>query len=336
MNCPYERYDDKADIWRPCGKCIACRANQREEWSVRLVHEWKYWEKSMFVTLTYADKFLPDNCSLRKQDLSNFFHYVRSDERMKNREIKYFACGEYGDKGGYVENGRYKGLFINRPHYHAIIFGLDAFDDEDRKIISDNWDKCEKFIFSPRLGLHGEWLDGQAIDYVTPDDINYTCGYVMKKLFGNQLEEFLKTNREPVFGVQSNGLGKQYCLDNRKQLLDLLYVQRKGHILPLPRQYLKWLGFDSRTAAKDYYNARIERQKMKNIKMKDVKEIFNYQKILTKAIESCEKEYPLSEKIITSKQYYNAAKHHFYRALYKEMDRQAELMYKNEFLRGNL
>lgn len=328
MQCPYQRYDERKDVWYPCGKCTPCRINDREEWSVRLTHEWKYWEKSAFVTLTYQDDKLPENCSLRKLDLSNYFHYLRDDERMKDREIKYFACGEYGDKGGLVENGLYKGQFIHRPHYHAIIFGLDAFDDEDRKIIAENWHFCENWMFNAKLGSNGEWLDGQAIDYVTPDDINYTCGYIEKKLFGKKLEELENEGKINPFGVCSQGIGKRYCFDNRKQILDLMYVQRKGHKLPIPRQYMKWLGIDSevlRSPYKESYNMRHI-----NMKQQPKGSDFNYEKICKKAIAELEKQFPFDEKQIFSKSYASAAKHLFMRVYQSEIEKQADLYWRNQ------
>ena len=89
MDCLNKRYDNVKQKEFACGYCRNCLINKREEWAARLTHEWKYWNKSMFITLTYKDELLPDNCSLRVKDLQNFFHYVRDDERMKERQIKY-------------------------------------------------------------------------------------------------------------------------------------------------------------------------------------------------------------------------------------------------------
>ena len=328
MECPYQRFDEVKQVFYDCGKCKACRVNAREEWSVRLTHEWKYWNESCFITLTYEDTKLPCNCSLRKLDLTNFFHYVRDDERLKGREIKYFACGEYGDEGGIVQEGEFKGHFIHRPHYHAIIFGLDAFNDDDRKIISDNWHFCPEWMFYKKLGSHGEWLDGQAIDYVTADDINYVCGYTMKKLFGKDLEELIKSGKTNPFAINSQGLGKRYCFDNKKQILDLMYVQRKGHKLPIPRQYMKWLGIDKEVLRAPYKNAYNERHK--NVKDRIKGYDFNYDKIYARAVEALENKMPFNENQIFSPSYRKAAEHLFQRAFQNEIEKQAELFWRSE------
>ena len=327
MDCLNKRFDTVKQQEYACGYCRNCLINKREEWSVRLTHEWKYWNKAMFITLTYSDKNLPENCSLNKKDLQNFWHYVRRDERMKDRNIKYFSCGEYGDEGGYVQEGKYAGLFIHRPHYHAILFGLDPFDDDDRKIISDNWTLCEPYIFYKKLGIHGEWLDKQAIDYVTPDNINYTCGYVEKKLIGDLKDEkYTSKGLVPPFSLSSQGIGKRYCMEHKNQILDLCYVQRKGHILPIPRQYKKWLGIDNEPSFCVYKNARDERHAGEKERTK--KEIYNFDKIYSKAQEEVNKQFPDIQKRMLDSRYYRDANRMFHRIVSREVERQAELAYR--------
>lgn len=333
MHCRNIKFDESRKVYRNCGTCINCRINQREEWAVRLTHEWKYYDSAAFVTLTYSDENLPDNCSLRQRDLQNYFHYLRNDERLKDREIKYYACGEYGDKGGEVLSGQYAGLFIHRPHYHSIIFGLDPFDDEDRKIISENWTKCEPYIFRKKLGLHGEWLDGQAIDYVTPDNINYVCGYIEKKLVGERLDsEYTSKGLVPPFAVQSLGIGKRYCMEHKQQILDMCYVQRKGHILPVPRQYKKWLGVDNLPAFSYYQDLKAQRHE--NEKKPKNYELYNFDKIEKKAIEEVNKQFPDVQKWITNTRYRRDAEHLYHRVISKQIERECELYMQSIHARG--
>jgi len=99
----------------PCGKCMHCRVAKRREWSLRMLHELDEHEDSIFITLTYDEDNVPENMSLRKADLQKFFKRLR--KALGDRTIKYFACGEYGDK-------------TERLHYHSIIFGLSLKDIE--------------------------------------------------------------------------------------------------------------------------------------------------------------------------------------------------------------
>ena len=87
----------------PCGKCIACLHNKRSDWQFRLRQEHKASKSSMFVTLTYRRKFLPEGGSLSKRDLQLFLKRLRKkDESVK---IRYYAVGEYGSQR-------------KRAHYH--------------------------------------------------------------------------------------------------------------------------------------------------------------------------------------------------------------------------
>jgi len=130
MRCLKPMYIPVADVLNyphgrriPCGQCAACRIQRRKEWSLRLWHERSYWDRSVFVTLTYAEDHLPlckkgipegYTGTLVKEDLQKFFKRLR---RVVRKPIKYYACGEYGDS-------------TQRPHYHALIFGLGMSERE--------------------------------------------------------------------------------------------------------------------------------------------------------------------------------------------------------------
>lgn len=205
----------------PCGKCMKCRKKQRSEWAMRLYHELSYHENSVFLTLTYNDKSLPKNDSLLKRDLQLFFKRLRK-ALPSEKKIKYFACGEYGDEK-------------ERPHYHAIVFGL-GLKPEDRQYVIDSWNKCDwdvKEIYNNSFG------------YVSPQSINYTAGYVNKKWSGRMAEEeYEQRGREPVFRISSLGLGKRFALDESKRITEDLEINYQGRKVSIPRYYIKVLGID--------------------------------------------------------------------------------------------
>jgi len=47
-------------MYVPCGKCAACRISHASNWTIRICHEAKEWDKRCFVTLTYDDDHLPE------------------------------------------------------------------------------------------------------------------------------------------------------------------------------------------------------------------------------------------------------------------------------------
>ena len=175
-------------------------------------------DDSVFITLTYDDKHLPANASLRKSDLQKFFKRLR--KRLGERKIRYFACGEYGDQ-------------TQRPHYHAIIFGLSLSSD-DKQLVKDSWPFCD-------------WSNGSiarnSFGMAEPDSISYVAQYIDKKFSGDLAEEeYVKKNREPVFKLSSLGLGRDYCDRNSGNIRHYASLRFRGKDIGLPRYYLDRLG----------------------------------------------------------------------------------------------
>lgn len=186
----------------PCGKCMACRVQRTSEWSLRLMQESDYYDDNAFVTLTYDDDHLPADLGLHKDALQSFFkrlrYYLPDDMR-----IKYYACGEYGDRYG-------------RPHYHAIVFGVAPSDPAISASWQDGFVKCGSVSF---------------------DSCRYVASYVQKKLDGKSVSEY--GGRQPPFALMSKGLGLRYIEANRTQMDQRLYVTVKGVKHGLPRFYKK-------------------------------------------------------------------------------------------------
>lgn len=217
----------------PCGKCLACRIRSQAEWSLRMLHElhsFKY--EACFITLTYDPEYLPMHMerkfnkrpysviaeakqgTLLKSDLQKFFKRLR--KRFKDKKIKYFGCGEYGDPN--------EG---NRPHYHAIVFGLDN-TKKNEEIITKIWGKGFVVV--------GD-AESKSIKYVTK--------YIQKKYSGKkEEEEYILNNRENVFRLISLGIGKDYAISIEKQLRDNLTITMNGVKMAIPRYYVKLLDLD--------------------------------------------------------------------------------------------
>lgn len=213
-------YPDGLEV--PCGKCLACRIKKRTEWAMRMQHELDSYERSSFVTLTYQDKNVPENMSLRKDHLQKFFKRLRKSLQKQDRKIRYFACGEYGDK-------------TERPHYHAIIFGL-GLQKEDKQLIIDSWNYTDWSV---------PVIKQKAFGLVEFESIQYVAQYIDKKLTGDLAEkEYYEKGREPVFRIMSLGIGKKWMYDNADQLRSNLHTSIRGKKMSLPRYYLDKLNID--------------------------------------------------------------------------------------------
>ena len=97
----------------PCRKCIGCRIDYSRDWAVRCVHEAQMYEDNAFITLTYSEQNVPPDGFLEKQHFQKFMKRLR--RHFAPKTIRFYMCGEYGEEFG-------------RPHYHALLFGIDFAD----------------------------------------------------------------------------------------------------------------------------------------------------------------------------------------------------------------
>lgn len=218
----------------PCGKCVMCRIAKRREWTLRLIHESMYWEDSVFLTLTYDDEHVPEDFSLKKRDLQLFIKRLR--RRLNDRKIRYFACGEYGDES-------------QRPHYHAIVFGL-SLHEEDKQAVKDSWTYCDWSNSS---------IAKNSFGLAEPDSMRYVAQYIDKKFTGPLAEEeYDQKGREPVFRLLSLGLGAQFCDDNSERIIEQKRLTINGKDVSIPRYYLKRLGLSGEEFAEQAEQRELE------------------------------------------------------------------------------
>jgi len=75
------------------------------------------------------------------------------------------------------------------------------------------------------------------------DNIGYCTKYISKKYDGEKENDvYLKTGRENVFRLMSQGIGQKYVDENAEELQDALSIRQKGKERALPRYYIKRLG----------------------------------------------------------------------------------------------
>lgn len=207
-----------------CGHCKACRVNYTSSWALRLIYELSSCDSASFITLTYSDEYRP--YELRKKDLQDFWKRLRQNLKRKYHEftpkIRYYACGEYGST-------------TKREHYHAIVFGLDCYNDEHRKILADSWPWCESWLFDKSRGRNS------GMQEVTPEDIRYVTGYIQKKLDG-ELGKKEYDKRQPPFSTCSQALGLAFAEKNKERLLKNGYTFYRGHKVAIPRYFCEKFG----------------------------------------------------------------------------------------------
>lgn len=230
-----EGFED-LEILVPCGQCIGCKLDRSLEWATRITHEASLHSKSSFVTLTYEDRHLPPNKSLRKKDVQDFMKRLRF---FSDHPLRYYLCGEYGSE-------------TERPHYHICLFGEDFSND---RVLYKTTPDGFRLWNSPSLS--GRWTFGHSvIGDLTFETAAYTARYVTKKISGEKAASHYGL-REPEFSLMSRrpGIGDDWL---KKNVVDL-------------ENGLCWAS-NGLTKIPKFYQKKISQKKLLNLKYKQKKE----------------------------------------------------------------
>lgn len=175
----------------PCRQCPNCRVNAKRIWSSRIQLENLWHPYGTFVTLTYRDDDIPLTAEITPEGdttdrpiptldpahLMGFIKKLRNALRSQSGSIRYFACGEYGDLGEAIHGH-------GRPHYHLIVWGITALDEQ--WLEDEIWDKG--FV---------ECGD------ITTKRCSYVAGYTVKKM--TKSDDLRLKGRWPEFARMSTG-----------------------------------------------------------------------------------------------------------------------------------
>lgn len=197
----------------PCGKCGPCLSRKRNDWSLRLEEEVKVSSSAYFVTLTYADEYMPRNINgsptVCKRDCQLFLKRLRKAVSRidPNIRIRYYLVAEYGSN-------------TLRPHYHAIIFNLPVLSHYSaQNLIIESW----------KSGL-------VHVGSCTPASIAYCTKYCINR------HNLPSHGGDKTFSLMSRnpGLGSSFLAAQHDSYMDFPrpYVVRPGgYKAPLPRYY---------------------------------------------------------------------------------------------------
>lgn len=183
----------------PCGQCIGCRLERARQWAVRCVHEAQMHDENCFITLTYNNDNLPEDKSVHKRHLQLFFKRLR---RKIGKELRYYACGEYGDR-------------LGRPHYHACIFGVDFHDKTHLRGSNYRWHRNHfkkghvHDLYRSTL-LEDRWPYGYStVGELTFESAGYVARYCTKKITGEKSKDHYG-DKNPEFALMSSRPGIGY------------------------------------------------------------------------------------------------------------------------------
>nr|QJB20488.1 MAG: replication initiator protein [Microvirus sp.] len=213
----------------PCGQCLGCRLSYSRHWAVRCMHEAAMHSDNIFLTLTYSPEHLPSDHSLDKTVVPTFMADLR---RWTGCKMKYFHCGEYGDK-------------LSRPHYHILIFG---WRPSDAKL----W-KRTPFPLWNSPTIEQFWPYGFApFGELTFESAAYVARYATKKITGKKAASHYERfdpvtgeifNLQPEYATMSNrgGIGRSWLLRYFDEVYPSDSVLVNGYLVQPPRFYDKVL-----------------------------------------------------------------------------------------------
>lgn len=243
-------FEDLSPVQLPCGKCVGCRSKRKRDWAIRITQEASMHDRNCVVTLTYSDECLPEDGNLCHRDFQLFARSMRK----AGIRFSYFMCGEYGGRFG-------------RPHYHAILFGIDF--SEDRYFWEYSSAKTKQYR-SPTLEKF--WKHGNS----TIGDFNdasafYVVGYLLK---ANQPDDYFADPEDPVdsTAVQSRvpeyarmstrpAIGRRYFEKWRSEIFPRDAVVFQGCEYQPPRYYVKRLSeLEKASVKKRRLDAMVERR----------------------------------------------------------------------------
>ena len=215
-------FDERRQLNLPCGRCVGCLLERSRQWAVRIMNEVSMHAKSCFITLTYNEYHLPHTekgfPTLKHEHFQLFMKRLR--KRFTGTQIKYFMCGEYGSKG--------------RPHYHAILFGIDfndrafaghspsGFSYDSSKLLSDIW-------------THGF----VSVGAVTFESAAYVARYILKKINSRNFEYMVKP--EYIKMSLREAIGKKWLMAYQDEVINNDFILSRGFQSKPPRYYDKLL-----------------------------------------------------------------------------------------------
>lgn len=215
----------------PCGKCSACIDNKRKEWYFRLKQEARYSYNAHFITLTYANDYMPRNSlgfpTFRKKDIQDFLKRFRYfvDQKQKDNpyqlKVRYFCISEYGGKKG-------------RPHYHLLIFNIPR-DIDVYLLTRKSWTFgriSSSLMNNARIGYCANYMYGKS--ELMPDEFIDETNSI-----------FMLSSRRP--GIGYNYVSQEIIDYHNRGLIN--YVTDDGKKQALPRYYKSKL-FDDDTLMK--------------------------------------------------------------------------------------
>lgn len=161
----------------PCGRCVLCKNSKVNSFVHRCKLESQMYDSlPWFITLTYNDEHCPkDGVSVRETQLFMKRFRINLQRAGVDFKLRYVFVGEYGKN-------------THRPHYHALIWGINSKTSQEYDLVSNIIDKSWPYGFN----MH------RLVDLKDDRAFFYTSKYLKKD------------------GFVPAGCNKMFCCSSRK------------------------------------------------------------------------------------------------------------------------
>lgn len=212
----------------PCRKCVECLKQQQNDWMIRMVEEFRNFDKVLFITLTYREETIPKifnrdgefRYSVCKKHIQDWLKRYRIREQRAGHieNWRYFVASEYSPRADHHW----------RAHYHLIIFGKSA---------TRFWSALRDW--KDNFGFFKYDLVGSSENIRKNTAINvsrYVSKYCLKGVFDKPVWEFgdEKHHPEKTFRLVSKHFGESYVDRMRDFHTGKLY----NSVFPAVKEYV--------------------------------------------------------------------------------------------------
>jgi len=192
-----------------------------------------------FLTLTYADEFLPDNGGISVPHFQGFMKRLRiTVARAGGERLRSFSALEYGDREDR----------LRRPHAHALVYGWSPDDAEPIEASQGGFPQWHSPMIE-RL-----WGKGRCVvSEVTPQSVAYVVGYFRDRQYGDAAEvtygakvhpgtgEVCRVRPPLVLMSRRPGIGAAWVSDFMETDARHAVIRsaRSNALVPMPRAYAR-------------------------------------------------------------------------------------------------
>ncbi|WNK14459.1 MAG: replication initiator protein [Microvirus sp.] len=205
-----------------CGKCIFCRKRRSTELATRCVLHASLYRDNCFLTLTYDETKTGYHNRFDYTDIQKFKKRLRQHchREYDGKKIQIFNVHEYGKNG--------------KKHWHLVVFNHDFSTDPEPELerVLHSYKGDHALYRSPRLETL--WPFGyNTVGSVTEASAMYQAQYTQKDFQNGNVSNSRKSHSK------HSGIGREYFLNNYKQILTLGFIPFNGRKIPIPRYFLK-------------------------------------------------------------------------------------------------